>query len=178
MPSYAHAATGYCKHHSFCHQSRTPMRCSKTTPCLSSSRVVVLEHPATSTDGLKSHSPPRPPQTRAAQFKRPYRNCPDRTTCAPPHSFFRGSPDRALTFISIDPGKLPRSRLLESQPTNACALANKAAQYHAKAQLMGMFPNHSFSVYQSTRSCRSRTSSGQAARPTRPRLCQRPTVLK
>jgi hypothetical protein len=90
----------------------------------------------------------------------------------------RGSPDRDLSFISIDPGKLPRSRLLESQPTNACALANKAAQYHAKAQLMGMFPNHSFSVYQSTRSCRSRTSSGQAARPTRPRLCQRPTVLK
>ncbi len=84
----------------------------------------------------------------------------------------------ASAFISIDPGKLPRSRLLESQPTNACALANKAAQYHAKAQLMGMFPNHSFSVYQSTRSCRSRTSSGQAARPTRPRLCQRPTVLK
>src|SRR5271157_2199925 len=57
--------------------------------------------PATSTDGLKSHSPPRPPQTPAAQFKRPYRNCPDHTTCALPHFFFRGSPDRALTFPVI-----------------------------------------------------------------------------
>ena len=52
-----------------------------------------------SMDALKSHSPPRPPQTPAAQFKRPYRNCPDHTTCAPPHLFFRGSPDRDLTFV-------------------------------------------------------------------------------
>src|ERR1035438_3714485 len=64
---------------------------------------LLYRRPATSTDGLKSHSPPRPPQTPAAQFKRPYRNCPDHTTCAPPHFFFRGSPDRALTFIGTNP---------------------------------------------------------------------------
>jgi len=64
--------------------------------------------PATSTDGLKSHSPPRPPQTPAAQFKRPYRNCPDHATCAPPHFFFQGSPDRALTFTVLIQSRLHR----------------------------------------------------------------------
>src|ERR1035438_9275265 len=73
---------------------------------------LLYRRPATSTDGLKSHSPPRPPQTPAAQFKRPYRNCPDHTTCAPPHFFFRGSPDGALTFVSTDLLKPPTSRLL------------------------------------------------------------------
>src|ERR1035438_1846599 len=72
---------------------------------------LLYRRPATSTDGLKSHSPPRPPQTPAAQFKRPYRNCPDHTTCAPPHFFFRGSSDRALTFIGTDLGLLRLVRL-------------------------------------------------------------------
>ena len=44
----------------------------------------------------------RPPQTPAAQFKRPYRNCPDHTTCVSPHFVFRGSPDRDRTFIGTD----------------------------------------------------------------------------
>jgi len=48
----------------FLSQVKTPMRSSKTTSCLSSSRLVALDPLAISTDALKSHSPPRPPRQR------------------------------------------------------------------------------------------------------------------
>jgi hypothetical protein len=92
-------------------QRRSPANNTLTVTGLDSNAMFKNNHlgcllsrcPATSTDGLKSHSPPRPPQTPAAQFKRPYRNCSDHMTCAPPHFFFRGSPDRALTFVDTNP---------------------------------------------------------------------------
>ena len=96
MPSCAHAVTESCKESPFCH--RVEIQCDVQKKHHVSLRLGWLSrHPATSTDGLKSHSPPRPPQTPAAQFKRPYRNCPDHTISASPHFFFRDSPDRALT---------------------------------------------------------------------------------
>ncbi len=42
-------------------------------------------------------------QTLAAHFKRPYRNCPDRTDLWIPAFLIRGSPDRNLSFVVTDP---------------------------------------------------------------------------
>ena len=76
----------------------------------------------TCTAQSKSHSSPHPPQTLAAQFKRPYRNCPDHTNLGIPAFLIRGSPDRALTscvsyrdrFIGRVPKWSLRSRLASS----------------------------------------------------------------
>ena len=46
---------------------------------------------------------PRPPQTLAAQFKRPYRNCPDPTDLRIPAFLLRGSPDTDLSFLVTNP---------------------------------------------------------------------------
>src|SRR5580704_4329756 len=46
---------------------------------------------------------PRPPQTPATHFKRPYRNCPQAENRVPTRLICRGSPDRALTFLVTDP---------------------------------------------------------------------------
>src|SRR6266702_549389 len=45
---------------------------------------------------------PRPSQTPATYFKRPYRNCPDRRSCHRQASSRRDSPDRDLTFAGTD----------------------------------------------------------------------------
>ena len=45
---------------------------------------------------------PRPSQTPATYFKRPYRNCPGRDNCARSRLNQRGSPDRDLTFPITD----------------------------------------------------------------------------
>jgi hypothetical protein len=51
---------------------------------------------------------PRPSQTPATYFKRPYRNCPGRRPCDRPPLSRRGSPDRDLTFLCTDDrGLLP-----------------------------------------------------------------------
>src|SRR6266567_6489431 len=50
---------------------------------------------------------PRPSQTPATYFKRPYRNCPGQESWDRPPVSCRGSPDRDLTFISTAPTDEP-----------------------------------------------------------------------
>jgi len=52
---------------------------------------------------------PRPSQTPATYFKRPYRNCPGRRSCHRTPSSRRDSPDRDLTFLRTYPRRGCRS---------------------------------------------------------------------
>ena len=46
---------------------------------------------------------PRPSQTPATYFKRPYRNCPGEESCAQSRLIGQGSPDRDLSLVGTNP---------------------------------------------------------------------------
>ena len=66
---------------------------------------------------------PRPSQTPATYFKRPYRNCPRRTDRAQYSCVCRGSPDRDLTFLGTD---LRYSLVLSRHPCQCGSNSTKA----------------------------------------------------
>lgn len=98
-------------------QSQTPRRLTRTGPRLSSFRFVAGKtvHNLHSRIQIPYISP-HPPQTLAAQFKRPYRNCPEPSTRTQPASCSRGSPDRVLTFAGTNPQWTPTSDLPVIRP--------------------------------------------------------------
>ena len=101
-------------------QSETPRRLTRTGPRLSSFRFVAPETVSSLHSPIEiPYTSPHPPQTLAAQFKRPYRNCPDHTDLPSPQLLPRGSPDRDPTFTGTDRGLL-RSVLGLWSPVPKC----------------------------------------------------------
>jgi hypothetical protein len=101
-------------------QSQTPRPFTRTGPRLSWFRFFAAKTISNLHSSIEiPYISPHPPQTLAAQFKRPYRNCPNPTNLGIPSFLLRGSPDRDLSFTGTDRGLL-RSVLGPWSPVPKC----------------------------------------------------------
>ena len=87
-----------CKRHSSLHLRRNQSPHSTICP------TSAIRHPQnpSGADRNPIARSPRPSQTPATYFKRPYRNCPGQETCAQSRLIGRGSPDRDLSFLVLN----------------------------------------------------------------------------
>ena len=123
----------------------------KPIQCIPGCALIPEHRPRTSNTKSKPHRPrPHPPQTLAAQFKRPYRNCPDREDSRPPTRLRSGSPDRVLTFIGTNRAKLfpnrsSSARKMPDRRSDPGAVAVPAAELFIRSAWSLGALRHSFS---------------------------------
>ena len=88
-----------CKRHSGLHFRRNQGPHSTICP------TSAIQHPQnhSGADRNPIGRSPRPSQTPATHFKRPYRNCPGEENCAQSRLIGQGSPDRDLSFVGTNP---------------------------------------------------------------------------
>ena len=102
LPAPTTRAKRICKRHSGLHFRRNQSPDSTIRP------TSPIQHPQnpSGADRNPIGRSPRPSQTPATYFKRPYRNCPGEESCAQSRLLGRGSPDRDLSFTGTDRGLL------------------------------------------------------------------------
>jgi len=133
LPAPTTRAKRICKRHSGLHFRRNQSPDSTIRP------TSPIQHPQnpSGADRNPIGRSPRPSQTPATYFKRPYRNCPGEESCAQSRLLGRGSPDRDLSFTGpICRSDRQRNRLTAS----AKSLPQLAFQTNSIASMMSIHP--------------------------------------